>query len=471
MWFLVPLAFWMLATALHLKVGDFYQLSVDPEYPLLYNGIVVGTGSFAINFIDHPATPLIFIIGTAARLFHLFTAELSYLQDFLNDPEKYITAANILNNLFIAFALTYAGIKVKKYSGSILLALVIQLSIFSHHSLIGISSRLIPESTMMIPLILISALTIKYIYNSNQQRIKPYLWQFPLLIAFGVGCKLSFGPMLLFPFILLNTTARQKINLLGYSILFCCIFAYPILTNFEASYQWFSSMATHSGQHGSGEMNIINWIALPTNFNELLAMDPWFFVLMVINFILLLINSLSLDSKPSDQSIRISRAQKATLITLTLIALFTLKHFALHYFMPFLVFRGLLILLIVLFLKELIFVVKSVNILRPLVRSSLIITLLFVVNSAAMIAKTSDNFQKNNKAADEHQLYILEQMDDKNAALIVDAPYWGSPFETYAHAFGFMKAHKRKTYFKIALKEKFPRFYWFVGWTDEFNHW
>lgn len=469
LWLIIPLAFWIIATALHFEVGDFYQVHLDPEYALLYNGIVVGNGSFAINFIDHPATPLIFIIGTAARLLHLFSAQLPYLQDFLNDPEKYITAANVLNNLFIAFALTYAGIKVKKYSGSMLLAIIFQLSIFSHHSLIGISSRMIPEATMMIPLSLISALTVKYIYDSKVQRTEPYLWQFPLLIAFGVGCKLSFAPMLIFPFILLKTTARQKLNLLGYSILFCCIFAYPILTNFEASFQWFSSMATHSGQHGSGEMNVIDWSTLPINFNLLWKMDLWFFVLLVINFILLLLNHRC--SKRSEQSMRISRAQRATLITLTLITLFTLKHFALHYFMPFLIFKGMLTLLIVLSFKELIHSVKGVNIFAPLIWIALIITLSFVAHSTRIIDKTANNFQKNKQRADKHQEFILDQMNDPKAALIVDAAYWGSPFEAYAHAFGFMKAHKRKTYFKAALKEKYPQFYWYVGWTDNFNHW
>ena len=34
-----------------------------------------------------------------------------------------------------------------------------------------------------------------------------------------------------------------------------------------------------------------------------------------------------------------------------------------------------------------------------------------------------------------------------------------------------MKTHKRKTYYKAALREKYDNFYWFIGWDDNFNHW
>ena len=466
---IVPVLFVTVVYFLHLSIGNFHQLSIDPEYALLYNGIVVGTGTFAINFIDHPATPLIFIIGFAARAYHLLFAELPYLHDFLNNPETYIKAANFLNVLLIAFTLSFSAIKIHKYSKSLLLAIGFQLALFANHTTVGISSRLIPEASMIIPLALIATLTIKYIYSSKENVLKKYLWQFPLIIAFGVGCKLSFAPMLLFPFILLKTNLREKLRLVLYSFLFCAIFAYPILTNFKTSFQWFTSIVSHSGMHGSGESAFINWEVIPLNCKLLFQLDPVFWGLLFFNIILVTINFFTPPLSTFGKRVR--RAQISIIITILIISALTIKHFAYHYFMPFLFLKIFLVLLAAFSIKEIITNKLNCNLNKTIPPLTFTIASIFVFFEGNSIHQTYNQNINRRTTLEQSHREIKNKITDRNAAILVDAPYWGGPFEAYAHAFGFMKTHKRKTYYKTALKEKYDNFFWFIGWDDNFNHW
>jgi hypothetical protein len=244
----IPVIFLLNASILHYYHGIFFLSSVDPEYFYLYNGIALGSGNLSVQYIAHPGTPLQFLIAASSRIISLFQPE-DYVKDFVDDPEKYIHAANLFMNVLIAFSLFICGICTKKYSGSYFSGLLFQLSPFGNSSLLGISGRLIPESIMIIPLLFIGLMIIKYIYDEN--KTTGYfndIVLYGIIIGFGIACKLSFIPVILIPLVLLQVSLKQKIKLILYTILSFAIFAYPVVFNFDEFWQWVSGIFTHSGR-------------------------------------------------------------------------------------------------------------------------------------------------------------------------------------------------------------------------------
>lgn len=466
---LISLAFIAITCLFHFNIGDFYQLSVDPEYLILYNSVLVGKGTLAINFIDHPATPLIYISGIAVWVFYLFTGELSYIQDFIQNPEQYLHAASIFNCILIALVSLYASKKVFQYTSSFLLAIVLQLTLFTNSSLLEISSRLIPESTMLIPVFLMCALALKYIYSKSEKLNKNRLiWQFSALVAFGVACKLSFAPMILFPLILLGNNLKSILTIIGRTVLLTCVFAYPLITNISESFEWISDMFLHSGKHGTGDSNVISFQSIPDNLITILFRDVWFWLLFVLQIITTIL--VKLRTNQTDKTEKQIRVNIAFISAIILVLILTLKHFSIHYFMPFYGFKMLMLILLWFNLKELNLKGLSNKKLKPSLAFGIALTLILIPEVHG--AKNHFKYIKSKREkAVKKQEHIKSLIHEENSSLIIDAPYWGTPFHEYAHIYGFMHTYKRKTAFKKELREKYSNFYCYVTWSDSFNHW
>ncbi|MEQ8908685.1 MAG: hypothetical protein RIC95_05805 [Vicingaceae bacterium] len=450
---------------LHLHWGNFYQLSVDPEYTLLYNGIVVSTGSFAINFIDHPATPSIFISGLSSLFVRLFSAEGSFVHDFISRPESYLQASQLFQLLLITFSCIYSGYKIRVYSQRKWMTYLPIVGLMSHYHLLEISIRFIPETTLLIPLFLMMALMIRFLYSGDQEKVQSkLLWQFPLLIGFGIACKLSFAPLFVLPLVILAGNKRKLWLLVRNTFLFTLLFAYPLFTNFTASSRWITKMLSHSGKHGSGESGFMAFDRIPMHAKSLFLDNPIFWILILLNLIVLV--HLYLKPQTSILVKRVRRLMLGFLLSLLFLTLLILKHFALHYMMPFYVLSAMLLVFPLLHLQvELNFSYKKQS---PILGGIALLLIVFTTLGTRQLWHEHEqwkNFQK------QKQNEIQSLVKDEKAGLVIDAPHWGSPFPEYAHAFGFMHTYKRKTYFKEALRKKYPNFYLNVGWMPEFNHW
>jgi hypothetical protein len=229
----IPIIFLLNVTVFHHNMGEFFLGSVDPEYFYLYNGILIGGGNLGVQFIHTPGIPLEFLIAISSRVINLFQPG-DYSKDFIDDPEKYIHAANLFMNVLIAIVLVICGIYTKKYSGSYFAGLLFQLSPFANFALFGMSGRLIPEAIMMIPLLLTGLMVIKTIYHEDRPNghVTDILI-YGLITGFGTACKLTFIPVILIPLVLLQTSLKQKVKLVLYAVLFFAIFAYPVVFNFQ----------------------------------------------------------------------------------------------------------------------------------------------------------------------------------------------------------------------------------------------
>src|SRR5690554_2018930 len=465
---ILPALYLLVSSVFNREFGNFYQFSVDPEYSIIYNAILIASGNLAINFIAHPATPLIYLSAISSRIVHFFTAETSLKEDFLNHPEKYIHAANTFVNLIIAISLFLCAIYIARLTKSFFIPLILQLSIFANQHTLGLSARLIPELSMLIPIILLTTLTIEYIL-SDKKKTNKYLWQFPILIAFGIACKLIFAPLIILPLVLIKANWKYRLKLIRNILILTALFAYPLITNINESSKWIKSIFTHSGIHGGGDDNIINWSLIPEHFISLYKLDPTLFIVIILSFIFYILQ-LFIKNK-SRQLNTILAAILGISLSLFLVILLISKHFSLHYIMPFLAFKSILILLLAWGVYK---TIKTNFIKLPLKVYKLIVATIIVIICGIEFKKTND-YQISNQGLKSNRLSdykIVESLIDDNEAALINIPaYWGSPFIAQAHCYSFMHSYRRKTFYKTELKEKFPNFYSFIGWSDKFNHW
>lgn len=467
---IIPIIFLLNASILHYYLGTFFLSSVDPEYFYLYNGIVLGGGNLSVQYIAHPGTPLQFLIAVSSRIISLFQPE-DYVKDFIDDPEKYIHAANLFMNVLIACVLVVCGIYTKKYSGSYFSGLLFQLSPFGSSSLLGISGRLIPEAIMIIPLLLIGLMIIKYIYNEN--KTSGYfndIVLFGIIIGFGIACKLSFIPVILIPLVLLQISLRQKIKLILYTILFFAIFAYPVVFNFNQFWQWVSGLFIHSGKYGAGAKDFINLSTIPGNFKYLFNYDKMFFFIAIFSLLLSVVFSSKVFKNEGFTNSKIIRAIFAVNLSILISIAFMLKHFALYYFMPFYLFKYLIVLLSILLIIQYQKISGSKRY-KIITLISFSIFILYVTYGQVLRVRSSiTSYSQRNEILQEEYKKIVSLVET-DKPVIMTCPYYGAPFIEFAHFNGFIMTYHLKFGFKSYLKEKFPESYQYVTWSDEFYFW
>jgi hypothetical protein len=468
--FIVPLAFLLNATVYHNSLGRFFLSSIDPEYFYLYNGILIGGGNLSVQLIAHPGIPLQYLIGLSSAIVGIFQPG-GYIEGFIDDPEKYIHAANLFLNVLIALVLVICGIYTKRYSGSYFAGLLFQLSLFGSSALTGLSGRLIPESIMIIPMLLTGLMIIRSIYHDHSTTgYFNDIVLYGMIIGFGIACKLSFFPVILIPLVLLQVPARQKIRLLLYVVLFFAIFAYPVLFNFGNFWKWVSGIFIHSGKYGAGAGDFINLSSIPLNLKNLFNFDKAFFFVMLISLLLSLVFSFKIFKNETFTDRKIIRAILAVNLAIIFSITLTLKHYELYYFMPFYVFKYLLLLLSILLILQ----YQKISLSKRYKALTLIllsIPVVYMTYGQAMQVRSSIQVNSQRNEVLEKDYSTINSLVDKRNPLIMSCAYSGAPFIDYAHFNGFIMSYHLKFGFQKYLKEKFPLSYQYVTWSDQFYYW
>jgi hypothetical protein len=466
----IPVIFLLNAIVLHSYLGKFFLTSVDPEYFYLYNGILIGGGNLDIKFIATPGIPLDFLIATSSRIINFFQPG-DFGKDFIDDPEKYIHAANLFMNILIALVLFTCGYYTKKYSGSYLAGLLFQLGIFGAADLLILSGRVIPEAIMMIPLLFVGLMVIKTIYQEdNSPGTSADIVLFALIIGFGIACKLTFSPVLLIPLVLLRRPYRQKIKLILYTVLFFAIFAYPVVVNFQKFWLWVSGLFLHSGHYGAGSKNFVDLSVIPGNFRTLFNNDKMFFYIAIFSLLAAVVFSFRAFKNKEVINSRIVRAILGINLSLLISLIFTLKHFALYYFMPFYLFKYLLVLLCILLIVS----NQNNSVLKRYKAVTLIFFSIFILyisyGEVRQIRAGIVHYRQRNGIVEREYKKIISLVEP-GKPIILTCPYYGSPFIEFGHFNGYMESRKLASGFKPYLKEKFPVTFQYVPWSEGFYQW
>jgi hypothetical protein len=467
---IIPLIYLLNASVLHYYQGTFFLGTVDPEYFYIYNGFVISQGNLSVQYIAHPGIPLQFLIAISTAAINIFQPG-DNLKNFIDDPEKYIHAANLFMNVLISIVLFICGIKSKKYSGSYFTALLFQLCPFGSASLLSLSRRLIPEGIMIIPLLLTGLMVIKHIYNENKTGSRyNEIVLYGIIIGFGTACKLSFIPVILIPLVLLQTSVKQKISLVLYTLLFFAIFAYPVVFNFNQFWHWVSGIFTHSGKYGGGAEEIIDFASVPANIKYLFENDRAFFYISIISLALSGLFSLRYLKNEGFSNSRIARAILAVNIAVLVSVAFTLKHFALYYFMPFYLFKYFLVLLSAILVVQYQRISGSKGLRTISLLTASIFVLFMTYVQAGQVRSSITSLKERNETL-QQQCDRIISLVEKDRPVIMYPPYYGAPFIEFAHFNGYLMTNHLRSCFTDYLKEKFPLSFQYITWSDKFYYW
>jgi hypothetical protein len=466
----IPVTYLLISTVIHNSLGPFFMGRVDPEYFYMYNGIVLGAGNLSIQYYFHPGTPLHFLIAFSARIIDLFQPG-DYMKNFVDDPEKYIHAANLLINSIISILLFVCGRYTKRYTSSYPAGFAMQMVPFASVALLSLQGRVFADTLLIIPLILLLMLIIRHIFKEDSQKTYPdETVLFGMVTGLGIACKLTFLPVILLPLILLKSAFTGKIKLILYTLFFFALFAYPVIFNFGDFGQWASGKFLNSGQSGDGQVVYSNASSVFVNFKQLMSANKELIGIVVFSLILNIIFSFRYFRERSLPGTKLRRAIYAVNITIIVCILFTLKHFKPYYFAPFSVFKYLLALLSVMLLFSY----------RKIAASRLYKSLTITLFSALVILSVSiqaielrsvlrDNYARISIIQKEYgQLTSLVKND---RPIILTGPYYGMPFIEFAHFAGFSMTDNMKGFYTAYLKEKYPNSYQYVTWSDKFDFW
>ena len=102
----------------YLFVGIYFRLildapslrSIDPDYVYFMTGLNMSEGVIKVYHIDHPGTPLQFLVAIVFRITHWLRGSATvYAEDVLRNPDLYLSVVNIAINIILAIALYSAG--------------------------------------------------------------------------------------------------------------------------------------------------------------------------------------------------------------------------------------------------------------------------------------------------------------------------------------------------------------------------
>ena len=144
---LLPLFFFWAGTKMH-KV----KYANDPEYIYLVNATAICDGKF-VGHIDNPGTTVMQIGAASIAVKHLFSNpdNLPIVEHVFTDPDPFVNAIRFVILILNTVALFFLGWFAVKKTGSLWLALFLQLSMFiSANTLDHVWTKMSPEPVLFL---------------------------------------------------------------------------------------------------------------------------------------------------------------------------------------------------------------------------------------------------------------------------------------------------------------------------------
>jgi hypothetical protein len=465
--FVIPVVFFMLSVLIHFVNGNFFMSFVDPEYFHLFNGLNLSIFNLAVDFIHHPGTTIQVIFAVSARVVNILLPGSDLIINAMNYPEVFIHGANILLNLLTSSALLALGFYTYRYTQNVFLALLLQLMPFANYKLILISGRLIPETALIGPILILALLIVRYLYDKNREKnIKQYLVGFAVVGGLGIAGKLLYLPFLFIPFFLL-TGLKYRLRYLAYTAVAIVIFAFPMFVHFGKSFEWVSNMFLHSGQWGAGDANVFDVNSAPDRLLKLYVSDKSFFFILALASLQLLVFYVVSFFKKLPGSALAMRTLLGVVLSIVISILMITKHFAPHYFIPTLAFKAFLIFLMAeLFLG----LTHSKKLSQVISAFALLLTVFFVFQQEEAFSTVIQTQQARAENLEE-RAFVLKNYDTKENPLIITSHYRGSPFVESGMVAGVLMSGHLKTTFLEDLRNIHPNTYFYYDWSDSFYFW
>ncbi len=440
--------------------------SIDPDYAYFISGLNISEGIFKLTHIDHPGTPLQYLIALVIRIVHLFRNNPSLPEDVLANSDLYLTVVNIIITLIVALSLFIAGRYVYKKTNSVLYAMLIQTVPFVTYIWYEIFGRITPELLIPLPIISLSALLVVHLSGEKERFDNSQLVIMSIILAFGLSLKLTLIPLMIIPLVIVKTW-KSKIIVISLTILFFLILSFPATLQIDRFLTWIKGLFMHSGNYGTGEENIVDFALLKANFGKIIRLQKSFSYLVTIVFVIFIGSVVWFRNRSGFQIEKKLRVTLAILLMILAQAIIVGKHYSPHYFIPAVMFTPLLIFLII----EIIKAFNSSKILKISLMCLLAVFLGWHLKQQLFtIRYTSGAFQDQIEARKVTR-GVINTFEKESIKIIVSQDY-GSPFVEYALHFStvWSAASARERYREI-LGEIFPNTYQYTTWDGKFIHW
>lgn len=344
--FFLPLLFLIVSLRIRQQHGPYWLgNNSDPEYAYLLNFLNI-TQLKIPGHTDHPGTPLQVLGGIIIQITCIiqsltYSVNAHTVESVLKNPEFYLVTVNNVLLILTTACLLILGLTAFFLSQSLTLSLLLQLAPFSWTPLI-LSVRVSPEPLLFCLTQILVILLLFYIY-SEIERSPRFAVAIGVIFGLGVATKVTFFPLGLV--ILLLPGLRQKGLAVMAAIITFILATLPIITQYNRVFEWLTSIATHTGGYGQGNLGLIDFSAIPSAFSGLLEKDKFFFYLIGLSALNLFIITVYLiwyqfKNNNSQNRFNLLATRKfyylftCLLLIILVQLLITLKHPGIHYLLP-----------------------------------------------------------------------------------------------------------------------------------------
>lgn len=460
---LLPLIYFIISSYFRHLLGNLSLRSCDPEYIYFMSGLTMADGIIKVGHFDNPGTPLQLLAALVFRIVYFIrSAPVSFVEDVFTHPDLYLGIVSQTIAALTTLLLLYAGMKILRITGNIAYALLIQTSVFLPVIWYDLIGRVTPELLLPFPVILLIVLIVE-VYSGKEKISIKQLLLFSLLSAFGMSIKLSFLPLWILPFIIIDGWKRRFL-FIGTSVVFFLIIAFPMTLRIGIFSEWVKNLFLYSGQYGSGDTNIIDFTSLAVNLKELWGYEKRFFYLLFTLIAVLGGYFLYFGRRTNKKTAWLAIA---VIATISLQIIIVGKHYAHRYFIPALLLQPLMVFTLAELIKKF-FPGKTENSLVYLG-----IALFFVwqiqFNRQWLPIKTE---VMGTDIENRLQTWHVAQSLEKDCYKIIASQNYGSPFIEYTLMYSIAWANnQKKAEYGEILGKLYPDTYNFFTWDNSMRFW
>jgi hypothetical protein len=456
---LLPLLFFWAGMNFHRA-----QYANDPEYIYLLNALAICEGN-SVGTTDNPGITVMQISAVVITFTHWLSnpENDSLVHHVLKEPDQFVESIqNVL--LFInSLALLLLGIVAFRKTGSVLVALLIQMTVFiSTNTLEHLWTKVSPEPVLFF-VTCIYVVAILFFYASKKKSNYKYPIVFALVTGFGLGTKATFLPLSIFPLFIFPGLKKKSIYLAGTALSFV-LFTIPAIPEYRNMFFWFRNLIIHTGKYGQGEKGLIDLNTYLPNLFNILKNNPVFGATVAFGIIVLIYiifqNSCKKEKRKTSAETRILTGLIATSVfAIILVA----KHYhANHYLISVILLTG-----VTLFFS-LNILLRATNALffRNSVFAGLLIFLAFFLSwrQPPILKKADYHYKISNKEIKATNKMILKNFTDHT----IIHYYTFSLNKFVALRFGNIYSKNRVL---PSLKELYPETYFYDYQRNQFTNW
>jgi len=442
---------------------DRTKYSTDPESAYLLNGLNIAMLK-SVGHFDNPGTTVQIYSAVVLRTAHTLRFTGTDIQtDVLLHSEYYIELLRyslIVMNTLILFFLGFVALTL---FGNIWLALLLQIAPFLSVTIIEeLYTKVAPEPFLFATMALLAMLLFKY-YTSEDRNKKSYLILFALLSGFGLATKMTFLPVIIVPFIILEGWRRK----LWYSLLIIpsfILFTLPAIKGYPHMAKWFLDLGTHTGTYGQGNTGFIDPVQYFDSLKQIAINNKELLIQIIISLIVLITIGLIRKKNPAKESDPGFLIIISLLVAQTGSILMVAKHYhSNHYLFPALSLIGPVLVFIYLVISK-----NSKEKVQKFLKIGLVF-LLALVLGASILHKTDltvalNGYRMSNQDTDETMARL-----DRDYKGYVKTYYYPTSFNEYS-SLRWGNVYSRQ-FHNEKLTQLFPQGLFYNAWDKSFQLW